>query len=71
MRLNPIQAIQLIKSGRNPNEIINQLASNNPQFMNVLNGMKDKSIEEKKQYVENLAKERGINLNEFMNKMGF
>lgn len=50
---------------------MNQLVGNNPQYQKIVEGMKGKTNDEMKQYVENLANERGINLEQFMAQMGF
>ena len=49
---------------------INQIINSNPQAKQFYETMKGKSQEELKQYAQNLAQSKGINLNEFLNQYG-
>jgi hypothetical protein len=49
---------------------INQIINNNPQAKQFYETMKSKSPAELKQYAQNLAQSKGINLNEFLNQYG-
>lgn len=70
IRINPIQFIQMVKNGGNPQQMLNQMAQNNPQAQQVLNAMQGKTPAEMKEYTENLAKERGVDLNQLINQLG-
>ena len=39
IRINPIQFIQMVKSGGNPQQMLDQIAQNNPQAKQVLDAM--------------------------------
>jgi hypothetical protein len=49
---------------------INQIINSNPQAKQFYETMKSKSPAELKQYAQNLAQSKGINLNEFLNQYG-
>lgn len=49
---------------------INQIINSNPQAKQFYEQMKGKSPMELKQYAQNLAQSKGINLNEFLNQYG-
>lgn len=49
---------------------INQIINSNPQAKQFYETMKGKSPSELKQYAQNLAQSKGINLNEFLSQYG-
>lgn len=49
---------------------INQIINSNPQAKQFYETMKSKSPAELKQYAQNLAQSKGINLNEFLSQYG-
>lgn len=53
------------------NMAINRIMSRNPQARDLYNSLKGKSNEELKQYAENVAKEKGIDLQSFLGQYGF
>ena len=50
---------------------INNIMNKNPQARNLYNSLKGKSNEELKQYAENVAKDKGIDLKQFLQQYGF
>ena len=50
---------------------INQIINNNPQAKQFYETMRGKTPAELKQYAQNLAQSKGINLNDFLSQMGF
>ena len=50
---------------------INNIMNKNPQARNLYNSLKGKSTEELKQYAENVAKDKGIDLKNFLGQYGF
>lgn len=68
---NPIiTLVQAAKGGRNPRQMIRQMARQNPrvaQFEQMTNG---KSEEELRSMTMNMAQERGIDLNELAQQLG-
>jgi hypothetical protein len=49
---------------------INQIINSNPQAKQFYETMKGKTPAELKQYAQNLAQSKGINLNEFLSQYG-
>ena len=70
MAFNPFQFIQMMRNGGNPQQMIHQLASSNPQYKQIIDSMMGKTPEEMRQYTENLARERGVDLQKLMNNLG-
>lgn len=53
------------------NMMMNQIMNKNPQARELYNNLKGKSEAELKQYAENVAKGRGIDLHNFLGQYGF
>lgn len=68
---NPMaMLVNLAKSGGNPMAMIQQMAGNNPQmkaFMQMVNG---KNPTQLRQIAENVAKERGMDINQVAQQLG-
>lgn len=62
--MNLFQIIQLLQKGQNPQQLVmsmlQQKASNNPMFSNLLNLAQNNKTDEIEQIVRNYAKENGI-----------
>lgn len=72
MNVNPMQLIQLIKSGQNPQQllmgILQQQGQNNPILQNALNLSQKGNITELEKLARNLANQRGLDFDkEFSN----
>lgn len=69
--VNPIQLVQLIKSGRNPQQlmmgILQQQAADNPIYYNLMTLAKQNRTSEIEQFARNLAKERGVDFDKEFN----
>lgn len=50
---------------------INRIMQNNPQAVQLYNSLKGKSVSELKEYAENVAKGKGIDLHNFLGQYGF
>ncbi len=50
--------------------VMQKLAGQNPQLQQVMNITQGKTPQQMQQMAENLAKEKGVNLQEFMKQMG-
>lgn len=68
--MNILQIVNSLKSGGNPQALINQMVENNPQMKQILGNLQGKSEKELKEYAENLAKERGTDINTVLNSLG-
>lgn len=64
MTVNPIQLIQLIKNGKNPQQlmlgILEQQASSNPIFGNLMTLAKENRTADIEKFARNLAQAQGI-----------
>lgn len=63
-QVNPMQLIQMIKSGKNPQQlmlnILQQNAQGNPMFQNLMMLAKNNRTGDIEQIARNLAKEQGL-----------
>lgn len=71
MTNNPMMlAVEQMKRGMNPNAVLSQIARSNPQVTNMMKILNGKSEAELRQFAQNLAKERGVDLDNLMRSMG-
>lgn len=65
--LNPMQIMQLIQSGNNPQQLVMQLleqqAQNNPMAANVLEMAKQNKVPDIEQVVKNIMQTKGLDYN--------
>lgn len=68
---NPMmQVLQLMRNGGNPMTMLNQMTGNNPMVGQLMQSMQGKSPDALRQMAMNIAKERGIDLNQFAQQFG-
>lgn len=68
---NPImQMMGMLQNSKNPMAVMQKLAGQNLQLQQVMNITQGKTPQQMQQMAENLAKEKGVNLQEFMKQMG-
>ena len=68
---NPVmQMIGMLQNSKNPMAVMQKLAGQNPQLQQVMQIANGKSPMQLQQMAENLAREKGVNLQEFMKQMG-
>lgn len=71
MTNNPMMlAVEQMKRGMNPNAVLSQIARSNPQVTQMMKILNGKSEAELRQFAQNLAKERGVDLDNLMRSMG-
>lgn len=69
--INPMQVItSQLRRGMSPNAIMSQMAQRDPRVAQIMQITRTKSNAEMRQYAENIAKERGIDLDSFVRSMG-
>lgn len=69
--MNPfMMAMQMAQAGKNPMGIFQQMAGANPQMAQALQIMNGKNPAQLRQVAENMAKERGIDLEKMAESMG-
>lgn len=71
MPFNPMQLIQMIKGGQNPQQLMMQILenqmSNTPMGQNLLNLVKQNKTDEIETIVRNIAQQRGIDFDKEFN----
>lgn len=71
MQVNPIELIQLIRSGSNPQQlmlgILEQNASSNPVYQNLMQLAKENKTAEIEQFARNLAQAQGLDFDKEFN----
>ncbi len=69
--MNPIQMmIQLVQSGGNPMQALQQMAQGNPQVGQFMQNIQGKSPDQLRQMAENLARERGTTIEQVARQIG-
>ena len=68
---NPMpMLLAMLQRGGNPSSVLMNLARQNPQVAQVMNLLGGKTPEQQRIIAENIARERGVNLEEFMRRLG-
>lgn len=68
---SPIGKImQMARGGGNPMQILQNMSTGNPQMQQFLSNLQGKSSNEMREMAQNIAKERGINLEQFASQLG-
>lgn len=77
---NPIQAmlqnspigqvLNMIKSGGNPQDLIQQMMSKNPQMQQAMQMINNKDQNQINKFIANTAKEKGVDLTELAGQIG-
>lgn len=78
MNFNPMDLIQMIKSGQNPQQlmmyVLEQRAQENPMYANLLSLAKNNQSKEIEQIARNVMKEKGLDFDKeftnFKNSLG-
>ena len=71
MMNNPMmQLMQLMRNGGNPMTMLNQMTGNNPMVGQLMQSIQGKSPDALRQMAMNIAKERGIDLEQFAQQFG-
>lgn len=64
------QMINIARNGGNPMQLMQQMARSNPQVNQVMQMMNGKSPDQLRQMASNMAKERGMDLNQVAQQLG-
>ena len=62
--------INIARNGGNPMQLMQQMARSNPQVNQVMQMMNGKSPDQLRQMASNMAKERGMDLNQVAKQLG-
>lgn len=68
--MNPMQVIQMLQRGANPNQLMGQLIEQNPVFRQAAQFMNGKTPQQIQQEVQRMAAQRGVDLNLLARNMG-
>ena len=68
--MNPMQIIQMLQNGVNPNQLANQLIQRNSAFRQAAQFMNGKTPQQIQQEVQQMAQQRGIDLNQLSKQLG-
>ena len=70
MGFNPLQLLQVMRSSNNPMGVLNQLMGSNPEIGQAMRLIYGKNSNQLKQTAMNMARERGVNLEQLASEMG-
>lgn len=71
MNNNPLISImQAMRMGRNPNQMLMQMAQQDPRIKQVVEMMNGKNPAQLRQIAENMAKERGLTIDDVARQLG-
>lgn len=71
MMMNPMmQLVSLMKSGGNPQQLLMNMAQNNPQVQQVMQMVQGKSHAELRQMAQNIAAQRGTTIEDVARQLG-
>ena len=62
--------LQMARNGGNPKQMLQQMAGQNPQAAQAMRLIQGKNPQQLRQIAENMAKERGVDLNQMAHQMG-
>lgn len=68
--MNVMQVVQQIRGSRNPQQMMVQMAQQNPQLGQVMQMVNGKTPDQMRQMAQNIAQQRGIDLNALAAQMG-
>lgn len=70
MPMNPMQVIQMLQRGANPNQLMMQLAQNNPAVRQAMQMVNGKTPDQIRDMAQQMAKQRGIDLDQLTQQLG-
>lgn len=62
--------LQMMRAGRNPMQLLQQMAGQNPQAAQAMRLIQGKNPQQLQQIAENMAKERGISIDDLARQLG-
>lgn len=62
--------LQMARNGGNPMQMLQQMAGQNPQAAQAMRLIQGKNPQQLRQIAENMAKERGVDLDQMAKQMG-
>lgn len=68
--MNPMQLIQMLQRGGNPQQIMSQMIQQHPAFRQAAQFMNGKTPQQIQSEVQKMAAQRGIDLNQLTKQLG-
>lgn len=68
--MNPMQLIQLLRRGANPQQLMNQMIQQHPAFRQAAQFMNGKTPQQIQSEVQKMAAQRGIDLDQLTKQLG-
>ena len=68
--MNPMQLIQMLQRGANPQQLMTQLMQQHPAFRQAAQFMNGKTPQQIQSEVQKMAAQRGIDLNQLTKQLG-
>lgn len=68
--MNPMQLIQMLQNGGNPNQLIAMAAQRNPALRQAMQMVNGRTPEQVRDMAYDLAKQRGVDLNQLAQRLG-
>lgn len=68
--MNPMQLIQMLRNGGNPNQLIAMAAQRNPALRQAMQMVNGRTPEQVRDMAYDLAKQRGVDLNQLARQLG-
>ena len=68
--MNPMQLIQMLQNGGNPNQLIAMAAQRNPALRQAMQMVNGRTPEQVRDMAYDLAKQRGVDLNRLAQQLG-
>lgn len=68
--MNPMQLVQMIQRGANPNQIVGQLIQQHPAVRQAAQFMNGKTPQQIQRQVQQMAAQRGVDLNQLARNLG-
>ena len=70
MPMNPLQAIQALQKGANPNQLMMQLVQQNPAVRQAMQMVNGKTPDQIRDMAQQIARQRGIDLSQLTRQLG-
>lgn len=67
---SPMQILQAVQNGANPNQIISNLIQQNPAFRQAMQAVNGKTPDQIRDMAYQMAQRRGVDLAQFAQQMG-
>lgn len=68
--MNPLQLVQMLQKGGNPQQLIMQALQHNPELRQAMQMVNGRTPEQVRDMAYQLAQQRGINLNQLAQTLG-